>query len=318
MFLSLLSFPSPALLLPLYHPPPPAVDFKPLKLLPSQADSPPAKRAKKKASTEPEASPKVTPFKLLSWNTGGIDEPDAVSRAEEIASIVMEENPDGIMLQEVTPETDIMFRGRFKANGYAVYDGGRGTGPYYTMTAVREGHGIEHEVIGYDAGSDMGRNLSQVSVDAGGRKVVLLNTHLESGAAAARTRVEQAEQALALLISYPTDSSALAIFGGDTNLRETEVTKKPLKQLIAQVSDAWLAGCGASDKSNKYTWDLNRNHNAIKYMGFQGNPGIKARYDRIFFHSASKACEAFTLLGTEPMAEGYYPSDHFGICCTLK
>jgi hypothetical protein len=55
----------------------------------------------------------------------------------------------------------------------------------------------------------------------------LLNTHLESGSKAsiyeAAERCNQFKQGMAKLTEYLDDSNTLAIFGGDLNIRDTEV-----------------------------------------------------------------------------------------------
>lgn len=120
-------------------------------------------------------------------------------------------------------------------------------------------------------------------------------------------RCKQLNQVLDELLTFP----GLALFAGDTNLREKEVAKESKYKSIV---DAWIA-CG-SPVNAKATWDLEKNANKRMPGSFQP----RMRLDRILMNKAMAAngVEGFKLLGTEKMKEGMFPSDHFGITCIIN
>ena len=119
------------------------------------------------------------------------------------------------------------------------------------------------------------------------------------------------------------NEGAAVIFGGDTNLREAEANaEKRLQQKSGSgVGDGWvLAG---ADTGTRFTWDLELNDNK-QFGGGEFKP--RARYDRIFLGPCAgrtakatvvTSVERFDLLGMQRMAEGCFPSDHFGMDVTV-
>ena len=97
----------------------------------------------------------------------------------------------------------------------------------------------------------------------------------------------------------------LVIFGGDLNIRDSEIG--PINPAI---KDAWIAA--GSKKDKQYTWDNKLNSN----KGLP--PNVRCRFDRIYFNGPYKNLD-FSLHGTQ-MIKGIhcYPSDHFGVAVTFK
>lgn len=141
-------------------------------------------------------------------------------------------------------------------------------------------------------------------------------------------------------------TAGLAVFGGDTNLREAEVKAEKRVRGSAtgkaggtcSVLDGWVAA--GSDAGTRFTWDLQLNDN----KSFGGYFKPRARYDRFFISGSPAAAEKaknnvftaaarsrpvdgvvggegltlsgverFGLIGIEQMSLGYFPSDHFAI-----
>jgi tyrosyl-DNA phosphodiesterase 2 len=107
------------------------------------------------------------------------------------------------------------------------------------------------------------------------------------------------------------DSASTVIFGGDLNLRDTEVQK--LGGFPAGVYDVWIK-TGAR-KEVEYTWDMTRNDNLELTGGSKFKP--KFRFDRIFVRpSRASDVEAihFGLTGLQRLKPHVcFPSDHWGL-----
>eukprot|EP00953_Heterococcus_sp_UTEX-ZZ885_P016750 9399-Heterococcus_DN1.PRE.3 len=164
----------------------------------------------------------------------------------------------------------------------------------------------------------MGRDMLVTTCTFNSKPLTLVNTHLESGGEAAQQR--------------------------DLNLREKET--KEVTRLKA-VHDAWEITLGASnDREHKYTWDMQLNTNYEMQAAYKSvctytfilpvlslmlvnalfllthtscTQQPKMRLDRIYMNAlAAHSPRQFVLLGTEPMTNGLFPSDHFGICFDLE
>lgn len=149
--------------------------------------------------------------------------------------------------------------------------------------------------------------------------IIVSSSHLAPFKENAPARLQQIE-ALTKTVSCLTSH---AIHSGDFNMRKAEDKKmehggngrgKEQQQLY----DAWkIAG---SSKKEEYTW--NSITNTYHANGF----GFKCRFDRIYFSSTlfGDAID-FRVVANRPcgtsgnqQAKSFYPSDHFGLLCTVK
>jgi len=108
---------------------------------------------------------------------------------------------------------------------------------------------------------------------------------------------------------------ATVIFGGDTNLRDAEVSA--VGGLSSGVVDAWEE-CG-SPADSEFTWDVSINDNLD--WEYPGKPRL--RFDRLFMRRAQGTCSLkvakFELVGMERLACcRRFPSDHWGVCCEFS
>uniref|UniRef100_A0A7S4LFJ9 Endonuclease/exonuclease/phosphatase domain-containing protein n=1 Tax=Eutreptiella gymnastica TaxID=73025 RepID=A0A7S4LFJ9_9EUGL len=280
-------------------------------------------RARKRQKASPAAEPATSPAPqasaapdgprvalcVASWNTDGLDGHLCADRAGEVCSILLEETPawDVVFLQEVVPKTARVFVGRLKASGYSCVTEVP-SAEYFTLMFVREGAQavkVVHAKRVPFGRSAMGRDLIEAWVDVAGHQIRLMTSHFES----CREGAEERQRQLGVVVEK-LQQPLPAIFAGDTNLREAEAQAE---KRLARMTDAWVA-CGR-DKSAQFTWDLQKNHN--KEMPCQSQP--RARYDRLWVNEKFEV-QDFRLLGTDKMAEGCHPSDHFGIsaCIRLK
>uniref|UniRef100_A0A7N4PTN6 Tyrosyl-DNA phosphodiesterase 2 n=1 Tax=Sarcophilus harrisii TaxID=9305 RepID=A0A7N4PTN6_SARHA len=140
-----------------------------------------------------------------------------------------------------------------------------------------------------------------------GNELCLLNSHFESTRNHARERMNQLKMVLKKMQEVP--ESITVIFGGDTNLRDHEVSKSG--GLPEKILDVWeFLG---KPEHCRYTWDTQANTNlAIEAT-------CKLRFDRIFFRPAADGCNivprSLDLLGLEKLDCGRFPSDHWGLLC---
>ena len=235
-------------------------------------------------------------LRVLTWNIDGLDPAAAEGRALGVLREILAADADVVLLQEVTPPwLGAALQPVLGGAGYASFP------PW----GVRQGYGSmvfsRRPVVAWGQASlpetHMGRLLVTVELADGVR---VLTGHLESLAAGAAARRAQLAAVMAALGAAQAEGQA-ALFGGDTNLREAEVSPE------AAACDAWtLAG---APEAARYTWDLVRNRNKVMPDG--GRP--RARYDRVFV--AGLSVERLALVGEAPVAEagGRWPSDHFGV-----
>ena len=233
-------------------------------------------------------------MRVVTWNLNGLDDTDLDVRTE---AAVMEallggppervllgegppaELPDVLLFQEVVERSYVAHLSpHLSAAGYRLYPPRIPQRSYFEVIAVREPHRIESAVTRDLPLSGQGRQLLEVRLEGGVR---LYTAHLESLRVGAPSRRMQAAHVAEILRAAP----GLAIFGGDTNLRESEVPA------LDGLCDAWEAtGRVPEDRA---TW------------------GAHARYDRVWI--AGGTAESFSLLGQTSGHWGSVPSDHVGL-----
>lgn len=176
--------------------------------------------------------------------------------------------------------------------------------------------------------SDSGPPALPATVD-----LLFMTAHLESlgDPLSSEQRSHQLGHVLETLIAFPGPG----LFAGDTNLREKEVRAEGRYKLVI---DAWVAD--GSPKTASATWDMAVNDNKkMETAGFKP----RMRLDRLLLNgkwgdrvggqtlegSKEKGgarrekdgegrVKGWRLLGRERMAEGVFPSDHFGISCCVR
>ncbi len=159
--------------------------------------------------------------------------------------------------------------------------------------------------------SKMGRHLlCQPVMFKNKTELILMTSHLESTVQCKVERKRQLEQVLTRMTEQPLQ--ATVIFGGDTNLRDAEVSA--IGGLPSGIIDAWEE-CGRPADS-QFTWDIRKNDNLN--WPYPNKP--KIRFDRLFVRAgqgqhALKATK-FELVGMERLAGcRRFPSDHWGVLC---
>lgn len=250
-------------------------------------------------------------FTLLTWNIDGLDEKDIVERTFAVIETVKRLRPDVLYLQEVVPMTWDMLtnalesRYEFRAANTEL--------PYFHAVLVARKDTIQVSdslKITKFPHSQMLRHLLHQVVVIAGHAIHLFTSHLESTKNFAGERKRQLTQAFGEMQKLAVNDS-VSIFGGDLNIRDSEVDAVGMPQGCV---DVWEA-CGA-DPGKKYTWDTSTNHNLqVAYKS-------KCRFDRLYLcQGASPPVKAtsFKLIGQDLIESCVrYPSDHWGIMAKFE
>ncbi|XP_074603766.1 tyrosyl-DNA phosphodiesterase 2-like isoform X2 [Brevipalpus obovatus] len=248
-------------------------------------------------------------FTLISWNIDGLDDKNRALRTEAACGLVKQIRTDIFFFQEVIPETEEIMK--VKMNGYKLLSADNDPNtPYYTLIGIRERSVklLDHQVINFSE-TRMGRNLNQAMVEISGVKIKLMTSHLESCWDSSPIRVQQLEESFDIINKTP--ESEVVIFGGDMNLRDSEM------RVSSKIQDVWKLN--GSRRECEYTWDMMRNDNHV-LESRRSYP--RHRFDRLYLRNSSPKRvmpEYFGLIGLERLKPHVcFPSDHWGLLSAFK
>ncbi|KAM6142992.1 tyrosyl-DNA phosphodiesterase 2 [Phoenicopterus ruber ruber] len=245
-------------------------------------------------------------FSLITWNIDGLDLGNLKERARGICSYLALYSPDVVFLQEVIPPYLCLLQ--MRAGSYTIIPGN--IDGYFTAIMLKKSRVklLKHEIIPFPTTSMM-RNLLVVHVSISGNELCLMTSHLESTKNHSKERMKQLQ--IVLNKMQKESESTTVIFGGDTNLRDSEVAK--LGSLPNNITDMWeVLG---KPQHCRYTWDTQSNTNLdVEYK-------CKMRFDRIYFRPAADGGHiiprSMDLIGLEKLDCGRFPSDHWGLLCNF-
>ncbi|NXK93108.1 TYDP2 phosphodiesterase, partial [Formicarius rufipectus] len=245
-------------------------------------------------------------FSLITWNIDGLDLGNLKERARGVCTYLALYNPDVVFLQEVIPPHLCLLQ--MKAGSYTIIPGN--LDEYFTVIMLKKSRVklLKHEIIPFPT-TAMKRNLLVVHVSISGNELCLMTSHLESTKNHSKERIKQLQ--IVLNKMQKESESTTVIFGGDTNLRDSEVAK--LGDLPKNVVDIWEF----LDKPQhcRYTWDTHSNTN------LNAPYKCKMRFDRVYFRPAAEGGHviprSMDLIGLEKLDCGRFPSDHWGILCNF-
>ncbi|XP_061764508.1 tyrosyl-DNA phosphodiesterase 2 [Nerophis ophidion] len=244
---------------------------------------------------------------LISWNVDGLDMENLAERARGLCSYLALYTPDVVFLQELIPPYVQYLKKR--AVSYLIIEGNEDG--YFCGMMLKKARVklVESEIVAYPS-TQMMRNLLVAQVNFKGSKLRLMTSHLESCKGHASERMKQLREVMRRMRETPDDVTVL--FGGDTNLRDTEVAKVGLPD---GVCDVWER-LGKQEHC-RYTWDTKANSNkSAPYVS-------RCRFDRIYLLPASRdgvpglAPDHMALVGLEKLDCGRFTSDHWGIYCSF-
>ncbi|NWR87861.1 TYDP2 phosphodiesterase, partial [Furnarius figulus] len=245
-------------------------------------------------------------FSLITWNIDGLDLGNLNERARGVCTYLALYNPDVVFLQEVIPPHLSLLQ--MKADSYTIIPGD--IEGYFTVIMLKKSRVklLKHEIIPFPT-TAMKRNLLVVHVSISGNDVCLMTSHLESTKNHSTERMRQLQ--IVLNKMQKESESTTVIFGGDTNLRASEVTK--LGELPKNITDIWeFLG---KPQHCRYTWDTHSNTN------LNAQYKCKMRFDRVYFRPAVDGGHikprSMDLIGLEKLDCGRFPSDHWGILCNF-
>ncbi|NWW44193.1 TYDP2 phosphodiesterase, partial [Pedionomus torquatus] len=245
-------------------------------------------------------------FSLITWNVDGLDLRNLKERAKGICSYLTLYSPDVVFLQEVIPSHLCLLQ--MRAGSYTIIPGN--IDGYFTIIMLKKSRVklLKHEIIPFPTTSMM-RNLLVVHVSISGNELCLMTSHLESTKNHSKERVKQLQIVLSRM--QEESESTTVIFGGDTNLRDSEITK--VGNLPNNVVDIWeFLG---KPQHCRYTWDTHSNTN------LDAPYKCKMRFDRLYFRPAAQEGHiiprSMDLIGLEKLDCGRFPSDHWGVLCTF-
>jgi len=300
-------------------------------------DSTEVQQVSKRAKIENET---FLPDKIsfISWNIDGINDRNLKERTMSVTQTIKIRKVDIIFLQEVVSKSYDIIRSELDSE-YLITENKTPSGMtptlwidwndeknlgirhsgmnkqvsekfYFTVILIRRATlTLESIIVKPFSNSKMMRDLSIVDVRLiNGIKLLLINTHLESGKNFAEPRMEQMKQAIDIAKTKDSDFSVL--FAGDLNIRDSEVEKLGIPNSI---QDLWISL--GQRKECQYTWDTMRNSNTEVAGRFKP----RCRFDRAYFRSSTKkniVPEHFGLCGIEKVSGTQcFPSDHWGLYC---
>ncbi|CAH2284493.1 tyrosyl-DNA phosphodiesterase 2 [Pelobates cultripes] len=243
-------------------------------------------------------------FSFLTWNIDGLDESNLQERARSVCSYLALYSPDIVLLQEVIPPYYAYLKKR--AVSYTIIAGN--DEGYFTAIMLKNSRVklISQEIVPYP-NTTMMRNLLIANVNLSGNHICLMTSHLESTKDHSKERLAQLHVLLKKMQEAPL--SATVIYGGDTNLRDSEVQK--IGGLPSNILDVWeFLG---KPEHCRYTWDTKVNNN------LRAPYTCRLRFDRILYRASGDGSQvipnSLDLVGVEKLDCGRYPSDHWGLLC---
>lgn len=249
-------------------------------------------------------------IRLMSWNIDGLDQNNIQTRAKAVCREIANLKPDVVFLQEVVVKNLDVIKEKC-GNDYAIILGTeKGNAPsmqYFIVMLLRRNtvEYVGHSVTPF-SGSIMSRAILHVVAKVKAIEMHLLTTHLESTREFWSERQRQMRIALQEACEVPEDK--VVIFGGDLNLRDSEVEK--IGHLNGKLADLWEE-TGRRPEA-RYTWDRMYNDN-LDATAWLTKP--RHRFDRLYYRSADLVKAVyFELVGFQKDPEcKRFPSDHWGI-----
>jgi endonuclease/exonuclease/phosphatase family metal-dependent hydrolase len=244
---------------------------------------------------------------LLTWNVDGLDERhlDVRSEAACLEVLLQPTHPHVVCLQEVVARSfHAHFVPHFRHAGFRPFPARPpDNANYFDVVFVREPLVVEDTRREPFPSSRLGRALTTLRIAGSEGTFVVMTGHLES----LREGSEERKIQLAEVARRLRNPDTLALFAGDTNLREAET-----EGLLDGVGDAWTMM--GSPAELRHTWDPSATPN------IRGGKGWRPlRFDRVLL-GAGWTTTALALVGRSPVeaADGLWPSDHVGVRVTLR
>ncbi len=237
-----------------------------------------------------------------------MDQRNTVSRARAVCKIVASKKPHAVFLQEVVPSTELEILKQLGSDYdyYAAPNAGEKYRYFVAFLVLKTDKlRVSKELVSVDLPDTvMGRHLLICSVLFFGVEINLLTSHLESMKDYGKPRKVQLSKVFEIMSQ---DGISNSIFGGDLNIRDSEVKSVGVPP---NTVDVWAET--GSNEAHKFTWDISKNDNL--HWTYPNKP--KARYDRVYLQSRDGRVRAnsFSLVGKDRLEDcRRFPSDHWGL-----
>ncbi|CAL5199536.1 unnamed protein product [Lathyrus oleraceus] len=270
----------------------------------------------------------LSSLKILSYNVWFREDLELHKRMKAIGDLVQLHSPDIICFQEVTPDIYDIFKRSSWWNVYhcSVSSDKAHSRSYFCMLLSKLP--VKSFSTKSFSNSIMGRELCIAEVeDVSGKSLVVATSHLESPSPAppkwdqmfTKERVEQANEALSILKSYPN-----AVFGGDMNWDEKKDGQYPLQ-------DGWV-DAWSELRPNETGWTYDTKSNQM----LTGNRTLQKRLDRFVCHLRDLEISSIDMIGMDEIPGVSHikekkvrseikqlvlpvlPSDHYGLLLTIS
>jgi len=247
-------------------------------------------------------------FTVISWNIDGLDDRHIDIRTNAFLSIINENEPDFVFLQEIINYSETVIRSVL-ANQYDFYIDSQWES-YYCGILIKKRSQIK-TISGLNItpfkGSRMGRKLLWVMVNIFGIDIKLMTSHLESTKQGSEERKIQLSMAFAEMLD---GGAPCSIFAGDMNVRDFEL--RQLNSPPNPIVDVCDLLC--SDSKDMATWEPKENKNISTDLS--AVPGL--RFDRMYFYTSLANSDlkpvTFQLLGKNLLTQfDMHTSDHWAI-----
>ncbi|MET0900743.1 MAG: endonuclease/exonuclease/phosphatase family protein [Mycobacterium sp.] len=231
------------------------------------------------------------------------NEQHAERRYQAIADLLSQDPPDIMAFQEVNDTAlSVLLAQRWIRRQYvSAAMTGPGVGNYGMLMLSR----VPIRRVTYTKlPTRLSRGYLTAQLTVNGDPLSILSTHLESSKAAVHLRARQ----LGRMFDSQRDSDNVLIMG-DFNMRDSENSR-----IDTNYRDVWPLlrpddpGFTEDTSINHMRYDMKDKHRHV-------------RFDRVLVKGAAWVPESIELLGREPISRKLpriFPSDHFGVQCTLR
>lgn len=227
---------------------------------------------------------------------------EQLRRAHATVQLIEQLAPTVVALQEVTgPFLDVLAASPLAAQYHASDLEGSTFDDYGIVLLSRAPF---EDLFLAEIGGSMGRTMPWGVIAHGGERVAVGAVHLESGRHNAPTRAEQLVECFARL--SPFDHAVLL---GDTNFGDGDPHEEGA--IPAEWIDAWRA---KHPLDPGYTRDTGRNPMAA---ALRNGDLVQRRIDRVLTRSSRFQVSSAAIVADQPIAEGVFASDHFGLLVEL-
>jgi tyrosyl-DNA phosphodiesterase 2 len=226
----------------------------------------------------------------------------AERRYRTIAEVLSRNAPDVMAFQEVTRQAlDIILAQGWVRDHYVQASVvGDHVGPYGMLMLSR----VPVNCVTYSRlPGRANRGFLRAELGIAGSTTALSSVHLDSGKRSARLRARQLRA-----IFRPLADAESAVVLGDFNMRDHEN-----RRIVAPYRDVWPL---LRPEDPGYTADTSTN---LMRLDMKNKPS-QNRFDRVLVKGGWSPTH-IELVGTEPISgadPNVFPSDHFGVRCTLR